>query len=389
MDQPVRKGNKRRGVLATAGLLLLSKLKWLLAVLKFSKFGATFISLIVSLAGYAVFYGWKFAFALVYLLFVHEMGHLVAARQKGIKTSPAVFVPFMGAIIGMKETPKDAETEAYLAYGGPLAGFISVLPAILLYSINHDPFWLLVMMLGSLLNLFNLIPVSPLDGGRIVTVLSTKIWFVGLIFLIAYTIFSPSPILFLILIFGILTWWRRVREDYRRHIITLEKQQKVKWMTLLPQYQNDLFYPVRSEEGATFFLNEGMKMHLIRELRSRKQTIEEHLTHFKSFFLPFIEDQKKLEKDSYAIEKVTIDKMINLINAIDRVEDIQRIVSTLEKDVNKHDEELKKMKTYYQADTITKWKVSIAYIGLAIVLGVIFFYSKDLLHQVHPNMMIN
>ncbi|MCK9911988.1 hypothetical protein MXD81_22730, partial [Microbacteriaceae bacterium K1510] len=85
----------------------------------------------------------------VYLIFVHEMGHLVAAKQKGIRTSPAVFIPFVGALISMKEQPRDAATEAYLAYGGPLAGLISFLPAIPLYVWTGEPFWAMVVSLGA------------------------------------------------------------------------------------------------------------------------------------------------------------------------------------------------------------------------------------------------
>ena len=75
-------------------------------------------SMFLSLGAYAVLYGWKFGVALIYLLFVHEMGHLWAAKRKGIPTSPAIFIPFMGALIGMKEMPKNAKDEAYIAYMG-------------------------------------------------------------------------------------------------------------------------------------------------------------------------------------------------------------------------------------------------------------------------------
>lgn len=126
------KDQAKKGILVTIGLLILTKLKWALALFKFTKFGGTIISLVISLGGYALVFGWKFAVAIIYLIFVHEMGHLVAARQKGIPTSPAIFVPFLGAAIAMKERPKDAATEAYLAYGGPLAGLISIIPALIL-----------------------------------------------------------------------------------------------------------------------------------------------------------------------------------------------------------------------------------------------------------------
>ena len=85
--------------------ILLSKLKWVFAIFKLAKFSTVF-SMFLSLGAYAVIYGWKFGVALIYLLFIHEMGHLWAAKRKGIPTSPAIFIPFMGALIGMKEMPK-------------------------------------------------------------------------------------------------------------------------------------------------------------------------------------------------------------------------------------------------------------------------------------------
>ena len=88
--------------------ILLSKLKWVFAIFKLAKFSTVF-SMFLSLDAYAVIYGWKFGVALIYLLFIHEMGHLWAAKRKGIPTSPAIFIPFMGALIGMKEMPKNAK----------------------------------------------------------------------------------------------------------------------------------------------------------------------------------------------------------------------------------------------------------------------------------------
>ena len=103
---------KTRSTLTAIGVFLIAKFKWVIALLKWSKFGGTLISMAASLSAYALFFGWKFALALVYLIFVHEMGHLVAARRKGIATSPAMFIPFVGAMISMKERPRDAATES-------------------------------------------------------------------------------------------------------------------------------------------------------------------------------------------------------------------------------------------------------------------------------------
>lgn len=101
------KNNKKGlwGIIVAIGLFLLSKLKWVFAIFKLAKFSTVF-SMFLSLGVYTVIYGWKFGVALIYLLFVYEMGHLWAARRKGIPTSPVIFIPFMGALIGMKE---DAE----------------------------------------------------------------------------------------------------------------------------------------------------------------------------------------------------------------------------------------------------------------------------------------
>ena len=92
---------KRWGGLAVAGAFLLTKGKVILALLKFSKFGGTLISFGVSLLFYAQVFGVWFGVGLLYLLFIHEMGHLLAAKRLGFKTGPAIFVPFMGAVIGI------------------------------------------------------------------------------------------------------------------------------------------------------------------------------------------------------------------------------------------------------------------------------------------------
>ena len=77
----------------------------------------------LSLGAYAVIYGWKFGVALIYLLFIHEMGHLWAAKRKGIPTSPAIFIPFMGALIGMKEMPKMRKMKLTSPIWGPFSGW--------------------------------------------------------------------------------------------------------------------------------------------------------------------------------------------------------------------------------------------------------------------------
>ena len=295
MAQKAEKQNQSRiwTIIAGIGLFLLSKLKWVFGLLKLGKF-ATLISMFISLGAYAAFYGWKFAVAIVYLIFVHEMGHLVAAKQKGIKTSPAIFIPFMGAAIGMKEMPKNAKDEAYIAYAGPLFGLLSFLPAVFLYETTAEPFWGLVIFLGAMINLFNLFPVSPLDGGRIVGVLSTKIWFIGLLLVLPYLFISPDPIIFLIFIFGILTWWKRVREDF--------EQNKLKETLTLFQSEQDKLTVINQE------MNEYKDMPnfgyiigtYLEDVRVAKDRLKRNMPTGYSF--PVLQDKKKIRKHRTLVE---------------------------------------------------------------------------------------
>lgn len=295
MAQKAEKQNQSRiwTIIAGIGLFLLSKLKWVFSLLKLGKF-ATLISMFISLGAYAAFYGWKFAVAIVYLIFVHEMGHLVAAKQKGIKTSPAIFIPFMGAAIGMKEMPKNAKDEAYIAYAGPLFGLLSFLPAVFLYKATAEPFWGLVIFLGALINLFNLFPVSPLDGGRIVGVLSTKIWFIGLLLVLPYLFISPDPIIFLIFIFGILTWWKRVREDFEQNklkeTLTLFQSEQEK-LTVINQEMNEY------KDMPNFGYIIGT---YLEEVRVAKDRLKRNMPSGSSF--PVLQDKKKIQKHRTLVE---------------------------------------------------------------------------------------
>ena len=99
------------GVLAAAAFLLVkfgAKLKGLLLLLPKAKIFTTSASMLVSIGAYALIWGWRFAVGFVLLLLVHEMGHVLQLRREGIKASTPLFIPFLGAAVGMKELPKDA-----------------------------------------------------------------------------------------------------------------------------------------------------------------------------------------------------------------------------------------------------------------------------------------
>src|SRR4029453_3105256 len=135
------------------------------------KFGAPLLkfkflfSIFISAAFYVWFGGWWFGIGLIVLLFVHEMGHVIEARRQGLPVSAPVFIPFMGALITMKQMPHNAWREARLAIAGPLLGSAGALTLYLL-GVAYDSQQLKALaFLGFLINLFNLLPVIPPAGG--------------------------------------------------------------------------------------------------------------------------------------------------------------------------------------------------------------------------------
>ena len=154
-------------------------------------------TMLISVVAYSFVFGWRYSAGFVALLFVHEMGHFIAARQKGLNVGAPTFIPFVGAWIELKEKPMNAETEAYVGYAGPLVGSIGALACYFLWRYTDDRLFLALSYGGFFLNLFNLIPLSPFDGGRITAVLSPRVWFAGVPFLIGLFIWRPSPMLIL------------------------------------------------------------------------------------------------------------------------------------------------------------------------------------------------
>ncbi|HLH91236.1 MAG TPA: site-2 protease family protein [Xanthobacteraceae bacterium] len=176
--------------------LLLSGLKW-------GKLATTGGTMLLSLAVYASIWGWRYAAGFVGLIFVHEMGHYVAARHCGLDVGAPTFIPFVGAWIALKEQPHNAEAEAYVAMAGPLIGTIGALATYLAGRQLDSNVMLAIAYAGLFLNLFNLLPLSPLDGGRITAVISPRIWLIGAPLMLAITLYRPSPVLIMVCILSL------------------------------------------------------------------------------------------------------------------------------------------------------------------------------------------
>ena len=167
--------------LGILGVLLVKFKALLIPALKFFpvllKTGGT---MLLTIWVYAQTWGWWYALGFVLLIFVHECGHLLAARRIGLKVGAPVFIPFMGALIALKEAPPNAWIEAQVGIGGPLLGTAGAAACDGLYLATGNPLFRALAFSGFFLNLFNLAPIGFLDGGRIVTALSPWLWLVGL-----------------------------------------------------------------------------------------------------------------------------------------------------------------------------------------------------------------
>ena len=204
-------GRKLWAPLAAIGLVLLKFKAALFAVFKLKIF-ATSGTMLVSVAAYALFWGWTFALGFVLLLLVHELGHVLELRRQGVPATAPLFIPFLGAVVGMKQMPKDAWREAQVALAGPILGSLGAAATWGLGEALDSELLVALAYVGFLLNLFNLLPVVPLDGGRAIAAIHPAFWAVGLVALVVLTIAAPNPIMLIVLVLGGLELWRRWQE---------------------------------------------------------------------------------------------------------------------------------------------------------------------------------
>jgi Zn-dependent protease len=187
-------------------------------------------SMLLSLGGYAIFYGWQFALGFVLLIFIHEMGHVVVLRMRGIDAGLPVFLPFLGAFVAMKEQPKSVYDESLSAIAGPVFGVVGAFGALALGMVYDSDLLRAIAYFGFFLNLFNLLPVLPLDGGRTVASLSPKLWLAGLVMLLGYEVWRPSPVIPFILLIGGYELYRRFKgrnTEASRTYFALTAQQRL------------------------------------------------------------------------------------------------------------------------------------------------------------------
>jgi Zn-dependent protease len=231
-EQVRQQTQQRRGIFQRAGGAIvaggLAVLKWggvLLGLLGKTKLLGTMLSFFVSLAAYGYIFGWWFGLGFLILLLLHELGHVIQLRREGVPFSMPLFIPFMGAVVGMKGLPQNAWTEAKVGLAGPILGGIASAGCLLLAVTTNSDLLQALAYTGFFLNLFNLIPVLPLDGGRAAAALHPVFWFVGLFAVALLFFWHPNAILLFILILGGLElysrWGSRHRPESRAyHAVT-------------------------------------------------------------------------------------------------------------------------------------------------------------------------
>ncbi|MBV8639052.1 MAG: site-2 protease family protein [Candidatus Eremiobacteraeota bacterium] len=195
-ETPSEQKTTRRGgigALAAAAVVLATKFALVLKLLLPSW---TFL---LSLVFYVAFFGWRLGIVILLVLAAHELGHYFAYRAYGLAARLPVFVPFLGAYTQGALAP-DLEQDAYIALAGPLTGLALAAACYGVGIATGDRFWLACADISAFLNLFNMIPVLPFDGGRVIGAVWPPLWFVGVLVFIAAAAWLHVPIVLVALI---------------------------------------------------------------------------------------------------------------------------------------------------------------------------------------------
>lgn len=323
------------------GVFLLSKAKSILAVLKVSKFGFAFVSMMVTVAAYAYAFSLPFAIGLVLMIFIHEMGHVIAAKQKGLPVTAPIFIPFLGALIMMKRNPRDAVTEAYIALGGPLLGSIA---AFLLFAIGvqWDIAWCIVVAyVGCFLNAINLLPIHPLDGGRITTAVTRWLWLAGLVGGLALIVYMRSILFFII-------WLMFAWELYQKYV-------KRRGRGKLQSVPGTVQVPLDGIEQLGMFIPG-----------------EDHQRNLPFTTYSKMNGEQRVEFDwpMIGLHGVTTLPQQGIVHRV-RVSRIERVPQEAPERLVVHcriDYETYENDAYYEVPTPIRWKFGLAYGGLALAL---------------------
>ncbi len=183
-------------------LLMMLFTKGKLLVLGLTK-AQTFFSMFLSFGIYWTVWGWKFALGLVLSIYVHEMGHVVALKKLGMPLSAPVFIPGVGAYIRLKQAVLTPREDARIGLAGPIAGLGAALFCYFVYLATGWHSWAAIAKVGAWINLFNLLPFIPLDGGRGFHVLNQKQKWIAVCVIAGMWLATKEGLLILLFLGGI------------------------------------------------------------------------------------------------------------------------------------------------------------------------------------------
>jgi Zn-dependent protease len=205
---------KQVGVIGPALVYLLTKAKFLTLALKFGlpvlKTGGT---MLLSILVYAQAWGWWFALGFVLSILVHEMGHVYVAWRMGVPVTAPIFIPGFGALILQKRSARSAWDEALIGIGGPVGGTLAGLFCLLMAALTQSPLMLALAYTGFAINLFNLAPIYPLDGGWITGAVSPRIWLIGIVVMVGLFALGivRNPLLLLLVLISAPRLWHGLK----------------------------------------------------------------------------------------------------------------------------------------------------------------------------------
>jgi Zn-dependent protease len=189
---------KRLGGAVAALVALLAKFKGILLLLPKIKLLATGGTMLVSLVAYGAIWGWQFGAGVVFLLLLHELGHYIQLKREGIQPKALVFVPFLGAYVSSEAENRSAETHARVALAGPVLGSLAAVALVPVWHATGNDLWRALAFFGFFINLFNLIPFGPLDGGQATEALPWKAWIPAVAVAIGVAFIVPSTVAILL-----------------------------------------------------------------------------------------------------------------------------------------------------------------------------------------------
>lgn len=217
------------------------------------------VSAVVSFATYALLLGWQFGLGFMALLLVHEMGHFVVIRAKGMPAGLPIFIPLLGAFVTMRRAPASVRDEAEIALAGPIAGTVGGVICLIAYWQTGLSVLLPLAYFSFFINLLNLIPVGPLDGARVTAAISKWIWPLGLLGVALGAWYTRDVLLIILAIFGVFQLFSRFSEAGRTTYYSISAGARI-YVTLLYfglaavlAYATFVLQPLMSARGGLFY----------------------------------------------------------------------------------------------------------------------------------------